>query len=474
MRYGNDTLGIIDQHITTARARTDEASTRLAQLNQRLADIRAETNQAFRRLARFRLDELAATRVMAHLDATDQKILALLDQRASAVRETEARLQETLQHQAQLQERRRQAAKNRDDLFKQLDDAAADVRAVLGRREDYRDQEKRAAEAQERVARAQDKAAQAETDRVEKGRPYENDPLFMYLWNRRFLSPQYKARGPIRALDGWVAALIGYADARGNYHMLTQLPVHLHTHAAQQAALAEAEDQKLRQMEAAAFAAAGLTQRRQALDESQEAVEKLEAQIGAAEREHETLLQAKTALAAGSDTFSRDAVALQVAEIQDDSLTQLYLEARMTAKADDDLIVNQIRDLKAQEEKISAEIREVQAEADRSRQGFQELEALRRRFRQSQYDSGHSYFPGGFDLGALLGMLMGGATSGGDVWDRIQREQKFQRPRTPENFGGGIFPPGLGRGGRSGGFGGGGFRSGGGFGGGGFRTGGRF
>jgi hypothetical protein len=120
------------------------------------------------------------------------------------------------------------------------------------------------------------------------------------------------------------------------------------------------------------------------------------------------------------------------------------MQAKMTSKPDDDVIVARIRDLQQEEKNLSAEIKELQTQESRNQQSFQELEDLRRRFRQSSYDSRHSYFPGGFELAVLLGMLMSGRASGGDVWDRIGREQRFRQPRTPPDFGGGVFPGGFG------------------------------
>ncbi len=38
----------------------------------------------------------------------------------------------------------------------------------------------------------------------------------MYLWKRRFLTPDYTGGGLTRTLDGWVAKLINFADARSN------------------------------------------------------------------------------------------------------------------------------------------------------------------------------------------------------------------------------------------------------------------
>jgi hypothetical protein len=81
------------------------------------------------------------------------------------------------------------------------------------------------------VRNAAEKAAQAAADRAEKRKPYEADPLFMYLWRRRFGTGDYKASGLVRSLDRKVAHLVGYEDARVNYAMLMELPERLREHA---------------------------------------------------------------------------------------------------------------------------------------------------------------------------------------------------------------------------------------------------
>jgi chromosome segregation ATPase len=480
MTYGSDTLRIIEEQLSQADRQTGAATAHLEALNRRLGEIRARIGEEIRRLAKFRLDELGANQVIARLDETDRKAVDLFAQRSQAQAEAKRRIAASLENQERLKTERVQQTQQRDALLKQLDDTAAEVKAELVRQEAYQAREKHAAETAARVARSEEKANQAEADRAAKGKPYENDPLFMYLWQRRFLTSQYKAGPLTRSLDGWVARMIGFDAARRNYYMLTQLPLHLRDHAERQAALAAEEDRKLRGMEAEALEAKGIAQLRQALQKSQEATDKLEERIEAAENQYETLLQALADFAAGSDEFSRRAMALQVADIGEGSITELYKEAQMTAKADDDLIVKRLRDLREEEKKVTTEIRQFETDLARRRQGFREMEDLRRRFRRNQYDSGLSYFPKEFDIGALLGMLLGGALSGGAAWERIRRQQAFRRPRTPANFGGGVFPAGFpnraGRGGGAsprGGFGGGAFGSGGGFGGGGFRTGGR-
>ena len=81
------------------------------------------------------------------------------------------------------------------------------------------------------VEAAERKAAQAEADLAAKRVPYEQDPIFMYLWRRGFGTPRYTSTGLVRNLDRMVARHVGYADASRNYTMLTELPIRLREHA---------------------------------------------------------------------------------------------------------------------------------------------------------------------------------------------------------------------------------------------------
>ena len=468
MINGTDQLAIINQHINTAHSGLDAIHKRKESANQRLVQLRNQMTEEYRKLARFRLDELTANRVVSQLDETDRVVLKLLERRAQALQELDSAIEQSSAQQVPLNEEREHTIRKRDDLVKQIDEHAADIKSQLSRQEFYQEQEKRVAEATAKAERADTKAAQSEADRDEKGQPYRDDPLFIYLWKRRYLTPDYTGSGLTRSLDGWVAKIIKYADARSNYYMLTELPVRLREHADRQKEMAAQEVQKLHDMEAKALQVEEIIHNRSALEVAQKALEKIESRIEADEENHDALLQQRSTFSSGADDIFRQAIELQLSEIKHDSLANLYMKAKMTPKPDDDVIVGRIRDLQQEEKSIAQEIKDLQAQENQQQLTYRELEDLRRQFRRSGYDSRHSYFPGGFELAALLGMLLSGRTSGRDVWGRIDREQKFRRPRTPRGFGGGIFPGGFGGGSRGGG----GF--GGGMGGGGFRTGGGF
>jgi DNA repair exonuclease SbcCD ATPase subunit len=344
----------------------------------------------------------------------------------------------------------------------------AAVTSELQLSDDYRAQEQIVSQATARAEQAEIKAAQAETDREEKGKPYRDDPKFMYLWQRRYLTPDYAGSGIIRMLDGWVAKLIRYADARSNYFLLTELPLRLRQHAERQARIAEAELAKIRALEAEAMQDEDLVKKNNTLQAAQKSLEEMDARIEAEEKQLETRLQQRSDYSNSRDEYSQQALQLQVSELKNESLANLHTTALKTPNPDDDVSVSRLRDLQREKKRLTDEIGRIREEDSRRQKQLHELDELRRKFRRRNYDSHHSHFPGGFELALLLGRLLAGSMSGGGVWDQIRRHQRFKRPRAPKDFGGGIFPGGFGgrrRGGRfGGGFGGGGgFKTGGGF-----------
>ena len=465
---GSESLAIINQYLVNAGEEVKVVHRQLEELNQRRDEVNRQSSEAYRELAQFRLDELTASRVSTHLDDTDRALLAILDRRQKALSVLEESVDQLEEKLAAMIEERTRTVDVRDDLIKQVDELVSEVKAELELQDAYRDQEQLVSEAATRAEQAESKANQAEADRDEKGRPYREDPKFMYLWKRRFLKPDYSGSGLIRMMDGWVAKLINYTDARSNYFLLTELPLRLRQHADRQAQIAREELDRIHALEAEAMKDENLVKKKNELEAAQKSVEKMEAEIETEEKQLESFLQQRSDFSHSRDEHSQQAIQLQVSELKNDSLADLYSMAQRTPKPDDDVSVSRIRDLQREDQRLANEIKQLRAEEAKRQKSHQELDELRRRFRRRNYDSRHSHFPGGFELAILLGRLLAGRMSGGGVWDQIRRNQRFRRPRAPRDFGGGIFPGGFGGRGRGGGFGGG-------FGGGGgFKTGGSF
>src|SRR5690606_26050503 len=143
------------------------------------------------------------------------------------------------------------------------------------------------------------KTQQAEQDRDAKGKPYRDDPLFMYLWEAGYGTAAYRANNLVRYIDGMVANLVGYHKARPNFAVLNEIPLRLREHAERQAELAQKAQEELDALETAAIDAAGGQSIREAMQAAQARIDALDAQIVEAEDSRDEAAKALSELAEG-------------------------------------------------------------------------------------------------------------------------------------------------------------------------------
>lgn len=147
------------------------------------------------------------------------------------------------------------AARQAEEAEQAYDEALAAFQEEFRKTAPFAEAIKAAQEAEHTFQEADRKAELAASDRDEKGKPYEDDPLFMYLWERKFGTSAYEGSGLARLLDRWVARLIGYVDAAANYRMLLEIPKRLREHAAALSAELEQRRAALQTLEEEARAA---------------------------------------------------------------------------------------------------------------------------------------------------------------------------------------------------------------------------
>jgi chromosome segregation ATPase len=461
MMTGKDNLQLINHHIQQAQTEQENDGRRLEELHRQLNALRLEIGERYRELARLRLDNFKADQVISRLDETDQVILKLLEKLKHDRRNLEEQIKASVSQQRQLEEQREELGRQRDETGEEIRQKLEQTHNRIKETEAYRQQQERAQEAVAVVKHADEKVSQAENDRIEKGKPYEADGLFMYLWNRRYLTTDYRGGWFTRKLDGWVSKLIDFRRNRANYHMLQELPRRLREHATKVQQTAQLEVQALKNMEREAAAADGIPAFQAEMQEAEKQLQELDTKIDAEEARNQKLLEEQAHFNAGTDPLSKQIIDLQTAELVKDQMANLYQMARATPRPEDDAIVAQLHQLRQREDQIVAEIQSVNNLLQQQQRNLGELQEVRRRYRQSGYDSYNSSFPGDFTLGMLLGQLLQGMTNSDTVWQEIGRHHHSSGP-----VGGrGDFDGGFGdMGGDMGGFGGGdGFRTGGGF-----------
>ncbi|MBN9671356.1 hypothetical protein [Roseibium aggregatum] len=482
MLTGRQTLGTIEQSLADLRREEAELSKRIERATRALTDLQERQSEAYRDLARFRLDTDAAGTLNTRLDSAAREARRLLDKRSADYKVLTEQLRDCETERSQLQKKRleldnaRDAAENQmDELMEAVDDRLEKDSAYLAQRE--------ATEAATATAEAAaEKARTSEQDRQQKGKAYEADPLFLYLWQRGFGTPDYNCRGLIRSLDGWVAGLIRYHDARANYAMLTGIPERVAKHAERCAEIAEQEEAKLAEFSRNAMTDAAGADLVGTIETNSEEIDRIDGELDALDRRIETLSSALAEFSGGEDSDFQKAEEHLGLSLQSDDLNDLLRIALDTPSPEDEKIIQRIQDFKERVEQVAREIRqdrELQRDIGRRRA---ELADVIKRFRSKGYGSWDSTFSDDNLTTVLLSELLKGAITGADYWARAERSHRRRKPRgrrvafpqgtgLPKSMGGfGGFGGPTGR--KSGGsFGGGGFKSGGSFGGGGFKTG---
>jgi hypothetical protein len=224
-----------------------------------------------------------------------------------------------------------------------IDELTAMVEAPVKSDPDWIAQQERVAQAEATAKAGADKAARSEADRESKGKPYENDPLFMYLWRSGYGTASYRGLPIRRYFDSKVARLVGYDSARANYYMLTEIPLRLRQHAARLAEEANEELTKRTSIERCALEAEGIAALENDLDAAQKSFEEVEARLSRAETELSTLdAEQSTANDEQHDPDYRQALDMLAERLGREDLRALYEKALRTPSPADDRIVQSL------------------------------------------------------------------------------------------------------------------------------------
>jgi uncharacterized membrane protein YgcG len=481
---GKQALEQIDAALGRARGSLSGVDSEFGQARSALATIHRQQLGAYAGLAQLRLLDIEQGGLVESLDSADRDAHRILEQRSAAVAKLEADIDEAESALGADEARRSKQQEIVAAASEVLDAAEAAAQATLADDAAYRAQLAETEQADFVADQAEAKAADSNTDRIEKGKHYEDDSLFAYLWARGFGTSRYRA-GPIaRFCDRRVARLIDYEPARKNYALLTEIPKRLAEHAVTMRAEFERAAKKLAALEGAAAAAAGVPARRDELDIAERNLADIDQAIAERENAIADLVRRRKAFAAGEDEHYRHSIEVLSLAMQRQSIDFLRERAARTVHRDDDDLVQRLAELDAEAERIERNLGEFRRLHDRESDIVGKLEDVRRRFKSKGFDDVISEFKDAALITLILREFLRGAAGAGDVWKTIERQQRTRRVKADPHFGTRRFPksptPGpwrMPKGGgfkTGGGFRGGGFKTGGGSRGGGFRTRGKF
>ncbi len=427
---GRDALSAVENAINDVRSNENRLADVLRSAAGEAERLRTQLAESFRALALIRLDTLIRNQAVGELDAAERRALDLL-------RTHKAKVDQLLIRHGGAQSAVVAAEADHRAKTASVEAAGEPIKALqyevekkLAADPGWIAQKARLTDITKMAEAADEKAKQAEADRETKGKPYEADPLFMYLWKRKFATADYKAGNFVRFFDRQVAALVGYDTARPNYMSLNEIPLRLREHAGELVKRVEAEDRKLEQIERAGLMDAGILAFETRLATAQAELKAATDTLAKAQATLAALDKERTALLDQGDRKAHDeALAVLSQAIAREDVQTMYREARTTPTPDDDRIVQQIETNQGAIAKAEAEVAKIRDEAREIARRRGELEGVRDKVRDRRYDGpwGQFEFDRNDALGDLIGGIVRGAIQGAVLWNTFERGYRKRR-----------------------------------------------
>jgi DNA repair exonuclease SbcCD ATPase subunit len=437
---GSTILRELDGGLASLRQDVHLLDSAIAESGHRMRELGEIKLGLYKKLAEQRLVQLERGDLVSGLDSVSHEIMDLLERREREHRKLLEEIENQESRLDTIEVQREQYREQVDNAALELDEAEADVQERLENDAEYAIQLERTHKADAIADEAERKMQDAMDDKEIKGKPFESDTLFMYLWKRQYGTSGYSANPVSRMLDGWVAKLCGYDKARPNYWMLNEIPVRLKAHAEAARARADREFEDLKALEAAMAESMGLPRLNEELDAREQALEACDESISTIEKKIAELGEERSRFASGKDRLMVQALERLAAEMKSDGIRALRKQAASTPGAEDDRIVEDIADVDRRLDDLEEEYRDRQKIYSRRDRKVRDLESLRHKFKRRGYDDMRSVFRNGSAVAAALQQFLGGLLDDDDLWRVIARSHRLRQVRSRPGFGSGGFP----------------------------------
>lgn len=437
MWTGTSALQNIDQSLQTIRNEVVRLDQHISQLTSTMAAKQRHKVKIINDIAAVRLAEIERGSLAEGLTAADRDAAQILVERESALVLLNDDIEKLNSQILSAEETREQKLLKVNDTSQKIVDREAEVQNALKRDAKYLSQLERARAAESVAEEANHKAEQAQADMADKALPYQQDPLFIYLWDRGYGTTEYKGGLFTRALDGWVARLIKYAPARINYWNLSEIPKRLDEHANSVNGIADEALMALQQLELDALNSAGVkvleqqvVSLRELLDQHDDTLENLEQKLNAQ-------LNVRTNFIAGKDEYILRCIQRLTDALDHQDLRSIHRYVLATNSPTDDQLVIELRSVDQYLADVSSDLTDTRLLHTNKISKLKELESVRRNFKNSRFDDVRSGFGNETVIAGMLGQFLQGLISSADLWQTIKRNQRYRDVASLPDFGSG-------------------------------------
>ncbi|MEO0786346.1 MAG: hypothetical protein AAFY10_11665 [Pseudomonadota bacterium] len=296
---GRSALRRFDGVISDARNALGDSIEAAEELSRDLAEIRRQQAVAYRELAAIQISEADTPAEIANLERLDGDVIELIEEHDAYLKALLDDLDRAAETISNLEAERRKVAASLDEAIEAYEFKVDEVEAALEEDRAYLALVSAVAEAEAVSEKARAKLELARADMQEKGEVFRADPLFMYLWKRRYRTTDYKAGNLFRFLDGLVARLCNYDKSYRNYERLVELPEWLEGHVSAMETRQQDAETALSEAEASALSEAGGDALETAVEGERAKLEKLDSDIATEEARHLEIAARQTAAERG-------------------------------------------------------------------------------------------------------------------------------------------------------------------------------
>ena len=440
---GPEALASLDEAMRDIRREEEDISKRLARSAEKLGKIRENEAELFRQLARLRIDPAVQAELDGRISSAEGKARDMLKAHAKDLSKAEQAVADEDATLARLTAERNEALKTFETHQGELKALASKLGPTIARDPAFAGKRQAATEMADIAAQSMRKTEQAEADREQKGKPYRDDALFMYLWEAGYGTASYRANNLIRFFDSKVADLIGFTKARPNFAMLNEIPLRLREHAERQIENAALAEEEVDALETTAIDNAGGKPMRDAMAETQARIDAVDAEIVTAEDRRDEAAKLVGQLSQGGNPAFEGALGELAAALGREDIQTLLAEARLTRTGQDDTIVAQIDETRLRAKEEEGETRELNERLKTLAARRRELEDIQWEFKKQRFDDPRSTFRDDKLVGDVLNDFLRGSISAASYWEKWRSSQNWSAGTS--DWGGGVGLPNNGR-----------------------------
>ncbi len=437
MWTGTSALQDLDQTLQTIRNDVVRFDDQISQLTNSLAEKQRHRVKIINDIAKVRLVEIEHGGLDDDLTAADHQAAEILAQRESALAALNDKVESLNNNISAAEKKREELLTKVNSASQKIVDRETEVQNKLKLDKAYLAQLEKARTAESVAEEANMKADQAQKDMAEKAKPYQKDSLFMYLWERGYGTTEYRGKLFSRFMDDWVAQLIKFEPARTNYWNLTEIPKRLDEHADSVSNVADEALMALQQIELDALKQAGVQSLeaevenlRETLDKHDDSIENLESTLNAK-------LGERAKFVAGEDEYIQRCMQRLTQALDHQNLFAIHRYVLATNSPTDDQLVIELRSVEDTLADLTGDLKNVRLLHGNKINKLKELETVRRNFKNSRFDDVRSGFGNESIIAGMLGQFIQGVISSGDLWQTIQRNQRYRDVGSLPDFGSG-------------------------------------